>query len=118
MKDTQMPPVHAINLVANSGNTAHKVFSWAWPHIDQAWGIQYWAYPPNLSSIWSVVCLQMYENLKNVIDGWKNEQRDEDTDGQGHSPILLVCTMCTMIVLHEQMLIWCKALSNQFTITC
>ena len=27
MKETQMPPVHAVNLVANSGNTACRVES-------------------------------------------------------------------------------------------
>ena len=27
MKETQMPPLHAVNLVANSGNTAYGVES-------------------------------------------------------------------------------------------
>ena len=30
MKGTQMPPVHAANLVANSGNTAYRVWEKFW----------------------------------------------------------------------------------------
>ena len=34
MKVTQMPPVHAVNLVANSGNTAYGVDVITWTNVD------------------------------------------------------------------------------------